>query len=111
MTQTRITGHLLAEVEVQEVRRHLGTPSGEAAVPDDEVDVDLWETPTFSSSGEELSGAERSAGGDLSDLYAWIAGEAKWVTGLRRHLVRDLGVHRSQVAFMGYWREGVAMRS
>jgi NADPH-dependent ferric siderophore reductase len=24
--------------------------------------------------------------------------------------VKDLGVDRSQVAFMGYWRHGVAMR-
>lgn len=39
-------------------------------------------------------------------LYAWIAGESSLVTGLRRHLVRDLGVDRRSVAFMGYWREG-----
>ena len=44
-------------------------------------------------------------------LYAWIAGESKVVTGLRRRLVNELGVDRGQVAFMGYWREGVAMRS
>ena len=34
-----------------------------------------------------------------------------WVTGLRRALVKELGVDRRQVAFMGYWREGVAMKS
>jgi NADPH-dependent ferric siderophore reductase len=39
-------------------------------------------------------------------LYAWIAGESGLVTGLRRHLVRDLGVERRSVAFMGYWRRG-----
>ena len=33
------------------------------------------------------------------------------MTGLRRHLVRELGMDRSQVAFMGYWRRGVAMKS
>ena len=33
------------------------------------------------------------------------------VTGLRRALVKDLGVDRHQVAFMGYWRLGVAMKS
>ena len=32
------------------------------------------------------------------------------IATLRRHLVKDLGVDRSQVAFMGYWRRGVAMR-
>ena len=33
------------------------------------------------------------------------------MTGLRRHLVNELGFDRSRVAFMGYWRRGVAMRS
>ncbi len=33
------------------------------------------------------------------------------VTALCRALVRDLGLDRRQVAFMGYWRRGVAMRS
>jgi len=32
------------------------------------------------------------------------------VTTLRRRLVKDLGIPRAQVAFMGYWREGVAMK-
>lgn len=40
-------------------------------------------------------------------LYAWVAGESSLVTGIRRHLVRDLGVDRRSVAFMGYWREGL----
>ena len=44
------------------------------------------------------------------DLYVWIAGESKVVTGLRRVLVNDLGLDRRQVAFMGYWRVGVSMR-
>ena len=84
---------------------------GAAAVPvevgDDEVDPDLWETPTYSSSGEEV--VSEPAGHD--DLYVWIAGESKMVTGLRRVLVRDLGLDRRQVAFMGYWRLGVSMSS
>jgi NADPH-dependent ferric siderophore reductase len=83
---------------------HLG-----AAAPGVIADVDtedpLWETPTFSSLGESVSEAENHA-----DRYFWIAGESGVVTTLRRHLVKDLGVDRSQVAFMGYWRHGVAMR-
>ena len=55
--------------------------------------------------------ARPPVGHDLDDLYAWIAGESGVVTGLRRVLVKDLGVDRRQVAFMGYWRRGVAMRS
>jgi NADPH-dependent ferric siderophore reductase len=78
---------------VPDVVGHLGGRADERREePDSEVDP--WETP------------ERPGAG----LYAWIAGESGVVTALRRHLVRDLGVDRGQVAFMGYWREGVAMR-
>jgi NADPH-dependent ferric siderophore reductase len=89
---------------------HLGAGTT-AAPPVGEVDPDLWETPTYSSSGEDVSGDTASVGHDLDGLYAWIAGESGVVTGLRRALVKDLGVDRRQVAFMGYWRRGVAMRS
>lgn len=41
-----------------------------------------------------------------SGLYAWLAGESTVITGLRRHLVRDRGVDRRGVAFMGYWKAG-----
>lgn len=75
-----------------------GAPAGAAAaaepVPSEPRGDDvLWEVPD-----------DPAAEG----LYAWIAGEASLVTGLRRHLVRDLGVHRRAVAFMGYWRAGRA---
>lgn len=39
--------------------------------------------------------------------YVWLAGEAMLVKALRRHLVRDAGVPRSDVCFVGYWRRGV----
>ncbi|MGC5629108.1 siderophore-interacting protein [Georgenia sp. Z1344] len=38
--------------------------------------------------------------------YAWLAGEASVITALRRFLVRDKGLDRRSVAFMGYWRRG-----
>lgn len=93
------------------VLAHLGTAGGALEVADDEIDPDLWETPTYSSSGEEIAEAAVAVGHDLDGLYAWIAGESGVVTGLRRHLVKELGIDRRQVAFMGYWRQGVAMRS
>lgn len=65
----------------------------------------LWETPQYSGLGEAIE-----EGIDRHERYFWIAGESGVVTTLRRHLVRDLGVARSQVAFMGYWRRGVAMK-
>lgn len=77
----------------------------------EEVDPDLWETPAYSSSGEDVAGPPTAAPGALADLYAWIAGESGVVTALRRHLVQEIGIDRHRVAFMGYWRRRVAMRS
>jgi NADPH-dependent ferric siderophore reductase len=64
----------------------------------DDVDVDaeiLWEVP------EDLPRP-------TSGPYAWLAGEAGTVKGLRRHLVQEAGLDRGSVAFMGYWRLGKA---
>ncbi|KAA1422101.1 siderophore-interacting protein [Nocardioides humilatus] len=90
-----------------------GSAAPAPQLADDEIDPDLWETPVYSSSGEEVAPGTRVPAGNApyGGLYAWIAGESKVVTGLRRRLVTDLGVDRAQVAFMGYWRDGVAMRS
>jgi len=90
---------------------HLGRPDAlglAESVPDDEVDPDLWETPAYSASGEAPAVAAPTSAWE--GCYFWIAGESKVVTGLRRALVTELGVDRRQVAFMGYWREGVAMK-
>ncbi|MFJ7280565.1 siderophore-interacting protein [Kitasatospora sp. NPDC098663] len=38
--------------------------------------------------------------------YTWAAGESGLATGVRRHLVRDRGVPKSDIAFYGYWRHG-----
>ncbi len=68
-----------------------------AAAPDlDDVDIEtgiLWEVPPETPRG-------------TSGTYAWLAGEAGVVKGLRRHLVQEVGLPRTSVAFMGYWREG-----
>jgi NADPH-dependent ferric siderophore reductase len=95
----------------REVRRHLGVAVRAEPVPDSEVDPDLWETPEYSSSGEDTGDPVTAGGHELDGVYAWIAGESRVVTGLRRLLVSELGMDRRQVAFMGYWRRGVAMRS
>ena len=71
------------------------------------VDEDLlWETPVFSASGEDVGAVVEPRAG----MYYWIAGESGVIKRLRRFLVREVGVDRAQVAFMGYWRLGVAMR-
>jgi len=69
-----------------------GADSSEVELP---VDADgyLWDVPEQTVRGE---------------FYAWLAGEAGVVTRLRRTLVREHGVDRRSVAFMGYWRAGRA---
>jgi NADPH-dependent ferric siderophore reductase len=63
------------------------------AVPSDEAaeDAPLWDVPEDARP---------------SGLYAWLAGESTVITGLRRYLVRERGVDRRGVAFMGYWKDG-----
>ncbi|WP_209205422.1 siderophore-interacting protein [Rhodococcus sp. 1R11] len=39
-------------------------------------------------------------------FYTWVAGEHKLPTGLRRHLVNDRGIPKSDITFGGYWRYG-----
>ncbi|MHA7189226.1 siderophore-interacting protein [Arthrobacter sp. MDT2-16] len=77
----------------------------------EEVDIDraiLWETPQLLETAIVQSGVNPGRPPGTQPFYAWIAGEAAVVRGLRRYLVRDVGVDRKQVAFMGYWRKGRA---
>ncbi|WP_457951076.1 siderophore-interacting protein [Pseudarthrobacter sp. alpha12b] len=73
------------------------------------VDVDiLWETPARLETAD-ISGARNPAvPAGAMPFYAWIAGEAGVIKDLRRYLVREAGIDRKQVAFMGYWRQGKA---
>ncbi|WP_034592335.1 siderophore-interacting protein [Hamadaea tsunoensis] len=59
--------------------------------PDD--DEPLWEVPSAAAT---------------APVYAWIAGESSVVRDLRRRLVGEVGLPKSAVAFMGYWRQGLA---
>lgn len=75
----------------------------------EDVDVDariLWDVPA--AIGEAARGSGSAVAAEQRPFYAWIAGEAAAVKRIRRHLVREIGVDRRQVAFMGYWREGRA---
>lgn len=89
---------------IHTVLEYLGA-SSDIVVRDVDTEELLWETPDYSGLGEQLDGEAGSG-----DRYFWIAGESGVVTTLRRHLVKDLGIARAQVAFMGYWRRGVAMK-
>lgn len=102
----RARGDLLAAA-VREALGGPGRPGGAPELPEVDVDAEiLWDTPS------ELppEGCPRPDGPVADGWYAWVAGEASVVRDLRRLLVRELGLSREQVAFMGYWREGRSER-
>lgn len=41
--------------------------------------------------------------------YAWVAGESAMIRAVRRHLVRERGMAKSDVYFSGYWKLGAAI--
>ncbi|MDN5895156.1 MAG: siderophore-interacting protein [Nocardioides sp.] len=41
-------------------------------------------------------------------LYTWVAGESRLATGLRRYLVNERNIAKSDISFTGYWRQGRA---
>lgn len=51
-----------------------------------------------------LPDAVRSADFPDGRVFAWLAGEAKTVRALRRHLVNDRDVDKKSIDFAGYWR-------
>lgn len=67
-------------------------------LPEHEGQTVLWEVAESQS--------PPSTSGEGAGYYAWLAGEAGAITALRRHLVKELGISRKRVSFMGYWRHG-----
>ena len=83
---------------------------GAGPEPEDvNVDVDiLWETPARMETAAIEATKNPAMPAGAMPFYAWIAGEAAVIKDMRRYLVRDVGIDRKQVAFMGYWRRGKA---
>ncbi|WMX46898.1 siderophore-interacting protein [Streptomyces roseicoloratus] len=56
------------------------------------------------------SAVEAIAGAGLpgESPYVWIAGESGSVKALRRHFVRERGIDKRRVTFVGYWRKGLS---
>lgn len=83
---------------------------GAGPEPEDvNVDVDiLWETPARMETSDIQASKNPDRPAGAMPFYAWIAGEAAVIKDMRRYLVRDVGIDRKQVAFMGYWRQGKA---
>lgn len=106
-------GKLLTEAVRRAIPSPLGVPDTvEPRMVPESLDVGperilLWDTPQYRRLFGSVEGEPEQGG---APFYAWIAGESAMVTGLRRHLVRDCGIHRGQVAFMGYWKQGTPQR-
>lgn len=110
---SRPHGQLLQEA----VRKAVPVPGWVGVTTDDavagpepedvNVDVDiLWETPASLNSADVAATKNPDKPSGALPFYAWIAGEAAVIKDMRRYLVRDVGIDRKQVAFMGYWRHG-----
>jgi len=85
--------------------------AGGARPEPEDVDVDqdiLWETPARMETAAIAATKNPGMPAGAMPFYAWIAGEAGVIKDMRRYLVRDVGIDRKQVAFMGYWRQGKA---
>lgn len=113
--RSRPHGELLKEAVAKAVPvpGWVGLKDAEAAAgpePED-VNVDqeiLWETPQRMDSAAIGATKNPTLPSGALPFYAWIAGEAFVIKEMRRYLVRDVGIDRKQVAFMGYWRRGKA---
>lgn len=87
------------------------TADGGAGPEPEDVNVDediLWETPARMGTAAIQAAKNPDMPAGAMPFYAWIAGEAAVIKDMRRYLVRDVGIDRKQVAFMGYWRKGKA---
>ncbi|WP_405061191.1 SIP domain-containing protein [Kribbella sp. NBC_01505] len=55
--------------------------------------------------------AVREAGRPEGSMFAWLAGEQAVVRDLRRHLIEERGVDKSDIDFTGYWRRAEVVAS
>ncbi|ORI14856.1 NADPH-dependent ferric siderophore reductase [Rhodococcus erythropolis] len=58
-----------------------------------------------------LLDAVRAAEWPDGRVFAWLAGEQATVRSLRRHLIRDRGIAKTDIDFTGYWKRGGAVRA
>lgn len=110
-------GHTYGDMLVESAARlfEVDNPRGDFTPPEATLPTDaeqkplIWETPSYSSFGEEEERVQPTStvAERFADTYFWIAGEASMVTTIRRMLVKGAGISRHQVSFMGYWKNGV----
>ena len=92
-------GQALIEVRDRGDVQTLDSPAG--------VQVDwLIRDTTPAHRSNALAGAVAQLAIPDGRRWVWLAGEAGVTTGLRRHLVTDRGLDKSEVRFTGYWKHG-----
>ncbi|GAB2639076.1 siderophore-interacting protein [Prescottella soli] len=94
------------------VRAYVEVPHADdiqLVVVSDNVELNwlVREDPT-ARPGELALSAVRAAELPDGPFYAFVAGESDLATGVRRHLVADRQVPKTDIAFTGYWRRGRA---
>lgn len=90
-----LTGLVVVEVGNEGDIRDLDGPTG--------VEI-AWVVRGDEAPGTLAAGEVRRRGVPDDLTYAYLAGPSSMVTGLRRHLVKDLGIAKDRVSFTGYWR-------
>ncbi|PPG27777.1 siderophore-interacting protein [Pseudoclavibacter sp. RFBG4] len=91
-------GHAIVEIPSHGDAQPVELPSG--------FTLDWVTRPNGTRPGETALQAARETRLEGSTPYAFAVGESQLATGVRRHLVRDLAVPKTQVTFAGYWKLG-----
>jgi NADPH-dependent ferric siderophore reductase len=95
----------IIEVAHPDARLHL--PARPAAAPPPAVE--WYDLPAGAAPGDALVAAVVEAAADLpAGARVWAAGEAAAVQRIRRHLLGERGLPRSETWIRGYWKHGRA---
>jgi NADPH-dependent ferric siderophore reductase len=92
---------VMIEVANPDARLDLPTRAGAG------TDIQWFDLPAGAAPGEALVAAVVEAAADLpAGARVWAAGEAAAVQRIRRHLLDERGLPRSETWLRGYWKHG-----
>ena len=107
----RGTGLPLGQRLYEAVLAHLGSAAADGSERPGEVDPDLWETPTYSSSGEDTDVPDTVRGPRPRRALRVDRGGVRGGHCAASAPGEGAGRGPPPGRLMGYWRRGVAMRS
>ena len=91
-------GHAIIEIPSTGDAQPVDLPAG--------FSIDWVTRPAAARPGERALEHARATELGGAQPYAFAVGESQLATGVRRHLVRELSVPKTQVTFCGYWKLG-----